>query len=55
MFGQIHQGITPLTNAIASVMLLVTFTILLVGQAVLTRQARASGDRGSTPLGMLEG
>jgi spermidine/putrescine transport system permease protein len=55
VFGQIHQGITPLTNAIASVMLLVTFTILLVGQAVLTRQARASGDRGSTPLGMLEG
>ena len=55
VFGQIHQGITPLTNAIASVMLLVTFTILLVGQAVLTRQARATGERGSTPLGMLEG
>lgn len=55
VFGQIHQGITPLTNAIAAMMLLVTFTILIVGQAVLTRQARASGERGSTPLGMLEG
>ena len=43
VFGQIHQGVTPLTNAIASVMLLVTFTILLVGQAVLARQARVRG------------
>lgn len=55
VFGQIHQGITPLTNAIAAMMLLVTFTILMVGQAVLARQGRAAGDRGSTPLGMLEG
>jgi spermidine/putrescine transport system permease protein len=55
VFGQIHQGITPLTNAIAALMLLVTFTILVVGQWVLARQARASGERGSTPLGMLEG
>jgi spermidine/putrescine transport system permease protein len=55
VFGQIHQGITPLTNAIAAVMLLVTITILLVGQALLTRQSRARGERGSTPLGMLEG
>ena len=55
VFGQIHQGITPLTNAIAAMMLLVTFTILIVGQWALARQARASGDRGSTPLGMLEG
>ena len=55
VFGQIHQGITPLTNAIAAVMLLVTIAILLVGQAVLTRQSRSRGERGSTPLGMLEG
>jgi len=55
VFGQIHQGITPLTNAIASVMLLVTFSILMFGQWALSRQARASGERGSTPLGMLEG
>ncbi len=55
VFGQIHQGITPLTNAIAAVMLLVTITILLIGQWALSRQSRASGERGSTPLGMLEG
>ncbi len=55
VFGQIHQGITPLTNAIAAVMLLVTISILLIGQGVLTRQSRARGERGSTPLGMLEG
>ncbi len=54
VFGQIHQGITPLTNAIAAMMLLVTFTLLVIGQAVLARQARASGERGSTPLGILE-
>jgi spermidine/putrescine transport system permease protein len=54
VFGQIHQGITPLTNAIAAVMLLVTITILVVGQALLTRQSRQRGERGSTPLGLLE-
>jgi spermidine/putrescine transport system permease protein len=55
VFGQIHQGITPLTNAIAAVMLLVTITILVLGQFMLSRQSRASGERGSTPLGILEG
>ena len=55
VFGQIHQGITPLTNAIAAVMLLVTITILVLGQFVLSRQSRSRGERGATPLGMLEG
>jgi spermidine/putrescine transport system permease protein len=55
VFGQVHQGITPLTNAIAAVMLLVTITILLIGQALLTRQSRRRGERGATPLGLLEG
>jgi spermidine/putrescine transport system permease protein len=55
VFGQIHQGITPLTNAIAAIMLLVTIAVLLIGQGVLARQSRVRGDRGSTPLGMLEG
>ena len=54
VFGQIHQGITPLTNAIAAVMLLVTIAILVIGQALLTRQSRERGERGSTPLGLLE-
>lgn len=46
VFGQIRVGVTPSTNAIASVMLLITLTILLVGQLVLTRNARRSGGGG---------
>ena len=55
VFGQIHQGVTPLTNAIAAIMLLVTFAVLVIGQWLLGRQARRSGDTSSTPLGLLEG
>lgn len=54
VFGQIHQGITPLTNAIAAIMLLVTFAVLVVGQWLLGRQARNTGASGGTPLGILE-
>ena len=53
IFGQTRQGVTPLTNAIAAMMLLVTLTVLLVGQIVASRQARRTGDRGSTPIGLL--
>ena len=34
---------TPATNAIAAVMLLITLTILLVGQWLLNRNARRTG------------
>jgi spermidine/putrescine transport system permease protein len=54
VFSQTRQGVTPLTNAIAALMLLVTFVILVVGQWILARQARRTGDRGRTPLSMLE-
>jgi spermidine/putrescine transport system permease protein len=54
VFSQTRQGVTPLTNAIAALMLLVTFAILVVGQWILSRQARRTGDRGRTPLSMLE-
>jgi len=54
VFGQIHQGITPLTNAIAAIMLLVTFAVLVAGQWLLGRQARNAGASGGTPLGILE-
>ncbi len=50
VFSQTRQGVTPLTNAIAALMLLVTFVILVVGQWVLARQARRTGDRSATPL-----
>ncbi len=46
VFGQIRVGVTPSTNAIAAVMLLITLGILLVGQFALTRSARRSGGRG---------
>ena len=43
VFGQIRKGVTPATNAVAAVMLMVTLGILLVGQWLLSRQARRSG------------
>ena len=46
VFGQIRKGVTPATNAVAAIMLFVTLGILLVGQYLLTRQARRSGGRG---------
>ncbi len=46
VFGQIRVGVTPSTNAIAAVMLLITLSILLVGQLLLSRSARRSGGRG---------
>lgn len=47
VFGQIRVGVTPATNAIAAVMLLITLATLLIGQFFLTRQARRStGGRG---------
>ena len=43
IFGQTRQGVTPLTNAVAAMMLLLTLTVLLVGQFVLSRNGRRSG------------
>jgi spermidine/putrescine transport system permease protein len=46
VFGQIRRGVTPATNAVAAVMLLVTLGILIVGQLLLTRSARRRGGGG---------
>jgi spermidine/putrescine transport system permease protein len=46
VFGQIRRGVTPATNAVAALMLLVTLTVLLIGQWVLTRNARRAGGAG---------
>ena len=46
VFGQIRVGVTPSTNAIAAVMLLITLGILLAGQFILGRSARRNGSRG---------
>jgi spermidine/putrescine transport system permease protein len=47
VFSTIRKGVTPATNAIAAVMLLITLTILLVGQFLVWRNARRSGQRGA--------
>jgi spermidine/putrescine transport system permease protein len=52
IFGQTRQGVTPLTNAVAAMMLLLTLTVLLGGQWLLGRQARQTGARGSLPMGL---
>ena len=46
VFGQIRVGVTPSTNAIAAVMLLITLGILLGGQYLLGRSARRTGAPG---------
>lgn len=50
VFGQIRRGVTPATNAVAAIMLLITLSILLVGQ-LLTR--RRGGGRDTSVAGMI--
>jgi spermidine/putrescine transport system permease protein len=47
IFSSIRQGVTPATNAIAAIMLLITLTVLVVGQFLVWRNARRSGQRGA--------
>ena len=46
VFSALRKGVTPATNAVAAVMLFVTLAILIVGQILLSRQARRSGTAG---------
>ena len=50
IFGQVKRGVTPETNAVATMMLGVTLLLLLVGQLILTSQARRAGRRGSSTM-----
>ena len=50
IFGQVKRGVTPETNAVATMMLAFTLATLLIGQVVLTRQARRTGRRGDTGM-----
>ncbi|MEA2631419.1 MAG: spermidine/putrescine transport system permease protein [Chloroflexota bacterium] len=43
IFGQTRQGVTPLTNAVAAMMLLITLTVLFAGQYVVGRNGRRTG------------
>ncbi len=47
IFGQIKRGVTPETNAVATMMLVFTLAMLFVGQWVLTRQGRRRGQQTS--------
>ena len=50
VFGQIRQGVTPATNAVAALMLLITLAILLGGQFLLSRSAGRSGRKGGAGM-----
>jgi spermidine/putrescine transport system permease protein len=50
IFGQVKRGVTPETNAVATMMLFVTLAMLFIGQVALTRASRRSG--GGTSGGM---
>ncbi len=47
VFSTIRKGVTPATNAVAAIMLLITLAILVVGQFLVWRNARRSGQRGA--------
>jgi spermidine/putrescine transport system permease protein len=47
IFGQVKRGVTPETNAVATMMLAFTLAMLFVGQLFLGWQARRSGRRAS--------
>jgi ABC-type spermidine/putrescine transport system permease subunit II len=40
VFGQIKQGATPATNAVATIMLLITLAVLFSGQWLTRKGAR---------------
>ena len=47
VFGQVKRGVTPETNAVATMMLAFTLSMLLVGQLILRWQGRRRGQKGS--------
>jgi spermidine/putrescine transport system permease protein len=47
IFGQVKRGVTPETNAVATMILAFTVGMLLIGQLLLMWQARRQGRRGS--------
>ncbi|MEI7743813.1 MAG: ABC transporter permease [Chloroflexota bacterium] len=53
IFGQVKRGVTPETNAVATIMLAVTLAMLAVGQFLLSRASRNSGDQGTTMASMI--
>ena len=50
IFGQVRRGVTPETNAVATMMLGLTLLLLLVGQMILVWQARRNGRRSTAAM-----
>lgn len=50
VFGQVKRGVTPETNAVATMMLGMTLLTLFIGQAVLTWQSRRTGQQGDSGM-----
>ncbi|HEY6568816.1 MAG TPA: ABC transporter permease [Candidatus Limnocylindrales bacterium] len=50
VFGQVRRGVTPETNAVATMMLAFTLLLLLVGQMILVWQARRQGRRSTAAM-----
>jgi spermidine/putrescine transport system permease protein len=50
IFGQVKRGVTPETNAVATMILGFTLIMLLIGQVVLTWQARRAGRKGDAGM-----
>lgn len=53
IFGQVKRGVSPETNAVATMMLLFTLAMLAVGQIALTRNSRRSGGGHGGMAGMI--
>ena len=47
IFGQVKRGVTPETNAVATMMLFFTLAMLAVGQFTLGRASRKTGGSGT--------
>lgn len=50
IFGQVKRGVTPATNVVATLILLFTIGMLLIGQAVLLWQGRRTGRRSGNSM-----
>jgi spermidine/putrescine transport system permease protein len=53
IFGQVKRGVTPETNAVATMILAFTLAMLFLGQLALTWQARRRGRRGEGMASMI--
>ena len=53
IFGQVKTGVTPATNAVATMMLFLTLLLLAGGQLALSRSARRTGSQGGGMAGII--